>query len=1247
MATPHEETRKTSYEDLRKSLRRSRGGFAAFLTRLCNAVNDGTSEFDEVLAEGHKQRIQAALLEYRQAHQALMAHDTDTDAELDISQMVEVEFNVAETLRFLDQPKICWMMAEESSKITSPQSQQSKTDGLLDVISPPVSDAIHGNYSSLHLPKLALPEFYGAYEKWATFKEQWIRLVVENPLVHGNQGQLIQYLSMALKGPASAIIENTALTADNYNLVWQRLIKRYENHSHLVELYVQGVHMAPEVKSNDSASMICLAEKLEGALRGLEGLGCTQEQQAAVWYLYVVQAKLDNNTRDLWEQSKSLNDMELPTASNFVKFLYTRARQIENMNAKVVLSHDFKLKFMGAKVSSSTHPNKPIRTHLTETKPMPPATNPPSKSSSSKFSVFACNHCGGKHSVTNCAEFIKMTVAQRRTIVFDKHLCENCMWSGHKASNCPNSRRCLVCQQPHHTLLHLDQLCSVDSLHTSASINPSTIQLSSLPFSNWNLKGKNNNVIMAKILLDTGSEVSLLSQALYTQLSDIYTEKQINPPIIVQGIGSDFSYAKRMITISQNINGECFKVDFLIIGRVGKGDYDGILSSHETLRILNALKTPESVCYNIQIQESSFEFRDAPLEHLLAHFWRIDQVPAHTALSAYENYAIQHFNENVKREPGKRFCVALPLISPPSSLGNSYPLALSRLYSVERKMKKDKIYCARYHEFMADYLRRGHMEQVPDEETKQRVNVYFLPYHGVVKEGSSTTKLRVVFDATARPPNGKSLNDILPNTFIEQESLVAILLRFRLFKVSISADIARMFRQIDLEPKQCNLQRILWRFNSNEEPQQYRLRTVTFGMSVSPFLAIRSLRFLGHEVSKSDTEVSNAILMEFYADNWLASYPDLDSAVQVVKRVVACLKGACFELRKFASNMKQILEVVEPSQREMDPMLLDSESKTVLSALGARWDPVTDTLGYLCQLPNIPCQFTKRELLSETARIFDPLGWLTPATIMLRMIMQHIWRDYPSLTWDSELPDALKTDWIAARSQLKNSAEIIKTRWIGIQPNDFVELHTFTDASESAYGAVIYARYNSSLTGKIAVELMASRGRVAPISVQTIPRLELMGALLGAQLTLQVSKDIARCCYLALFTCFSTRAVHIEVAADLSGPTLLQVIIRFISRRGKPVQIVSDNGTNMQYASQALKPIKAPTIGDIVLLFQENIPPMSWPLARITNIFPGSDNIPRVAEIKMGQNTYIRPLNKLVVLPVDTQGHTPGGMLNN
>ena len=136
---------------------------------------------------------------------------------------------------------------------------------------------------------------------------------------------------------------------------------------------------------------------------------------------------------------------------------------------------------------------------------------------------------------------------------------------------------------------------------------------------------------------------------------------------------------------------------------------------------------------------------------------------------------------------------------------------------------------------------------------------FFLPHHEVTKESSATTKLRVVFDASAKTSNGLSLNDILTVGPTIQDDIVSHLLRFRTYKYVISADIEKMYRQVLVRKKDRMYQRVLWKMN---KVKIFELNTVTFGLASAPYLEIRSLKQLAIDEGHKFPLASSVLLKD-------------------------------------------------------------------------------------------------------------------------------------------------------------------------------------------------------------------------------------------------------------------------------------------------------------------------------------------------------------------------------------------------
>ncbi|XP_018358983.1 PREDICTED: uncharacterized protein LOC108758486 [Trachymyrmex cornetzi] len=152
---------------------------------------------------------------------------------------------------------------------------------------------------------------------------------------------------------------------------------------------------------------------------------------------------------------------------------------------------------------------------------------------------------------------------------------------------------------------------------------------------------------------------------------------------------------------------------------------------------------------------------------------------------------------------------------------------LKRFWEDEERLRRHAELSAQYQEFLAEYLSLGHMSVI-DRPSDIALHPVYIPHHPVVRESSSTTKLRVVFNASCKTTNGTSLkNHLLVGPKLQQD-LSAILLRWRQWRFVYMADIAKMFRQILVNPLDADFQRILWRPSSDKPVPHFRLLTVHY-----------------------------------------------------------------------------------------------------------------------------------------------------------------------------------------------------------------------------------------------------------------------------------------------------------------------------------------------------------------------------------------------------------------------------------
>ncbi|XP_072400953.1 uncharacterized protein [Diabrotica undecimpunctata] len=408
----------------------------------------------------------------------------------------------------------------------------------------------------------------------------------------------------------------------------------------------------------------------------------------------------------------------------------------------------------------------------------------------------------------------------------------------------------------------------------------------------------------------------------------------------------------------------------------------------------------------------------------------------------------------------------------------------------------------KYHEFMQEYIQLGHMSKVEDKtDFNSETPNYYLPHHGVLKETSLTTKLRVVFDGSARTDSGLSLNDVLMVGPKLQDDLMCILLRFRKHNVVIASDIEKMYRQVFVCKTQQKLQQILWRFSDEQPIETYKLKTLTYGTAPAAFLAIRSLQQLAHENQLNLPLASQVILKDFYVDDLLTGGSSIEEVKSLKDELNNILCTAGFSLRKWVSNKPEIFDEDIQIKGDIEHYLADD---VTTKTLGLYWNSKIDSLQYKINFSNYT-KVSKRTVLSLVSQIFDPLGLVGPVIIKAKLIMQSLWQ--LKLNWDESLPLDLHTAWNQFRESIADLEKTHISRQVLCSNPINRQLHCFSDASESAYGAALYIR-SLDQGGSCLVHLLCAKSRVAPLKTISLPRLELCGALLAAKLASAVIATI-------------------------------------------------------------------------------------------------------------------------------------------
>ncbi|XP_039310755.1 uncharacterized protein LOC105197317 [Solenopsis invicta] len=487
------------------------------------------------------------------------------------------------------------------------------------------------------------------------------------------------------------------------------------------------------------------------------------------------------------------------------------------------------------------------------------------------------------------------------------------------------------------------------------------------------------------------------------------------------------------------------------------------------------------------------------LNALVRRFWELEEPPRATLpLSPGDAACEEHCLRSHSRDASGRYVVRLATRSALPDLRDTRLTALRVLQANEHRFRREVALRDAYSQFMTEYLELGHMtpaSSLPADCSR----ACYLPHHGVWKGGGEEARIRVVFNGSSRT---SSLNGELlagPNLL---PTLCDVIMRWRKHQFVLAADIEKIYRQIWVHPEDRDPQRIYWRIGSRV--QEFHLNTVTYGLASAPYLAVRTLRQLAEDEGERFPRAAEALPRDTYVDDVLSGASSQLETCELREQLTQLYLAGGFRLRKWVANHEDLLRDIPAEHRSSLPstVALTSEEHDVL---GIRWLPAEDSFA-----PTVKSMteelVTKRTVLRQTARLFDPLGWLAPVVINAKLLIQAAW--LRRLDWDAPLAAEDVECWRRLRTELPVLEEIRIPRWSRADSlGALIEMHGFADASERAYGAVLYLR--TIADGRAWLTLLIAKTRVAPLRQVSLPRLELCAAALLARIAAHTASVLA------------------------------------------------------------------------------------------------------------------------------------------
>ena len=968
--------------------------------------------------------------------------------------------------------------------------------------------------SGANLPRIEIPTFDGNILNWRLFWEQFQAAVHDKP--HLGEIDKLTYLRDALKnGPARTVVQGLTQTADSYQEAVRCLKERYDRPRLIHREHVRSIIQAPPLKACNGRELRRLYDLCNQHIRAIKA---SDDYEIDTLLTIIMELKLDEVTKLKWMEHSN-HSKTTPPHSELLKFLDLQAQHFESAPPE-------------RKLQTTAHKTYAAATEET------------------------CIACGrGNHSVGKCYKLQDMTREERWDVVIKGALCRNCLKPGHIANKCRAPPMCETCHKYHHTLLHKEAgtkpergtTTPKDTTYAVPSRRGDEVLLMTCRVK---VISSDGSVTQARALLDCAASTSLITERLAQQLRlprrpsnftingvagvnvrpkgtvkfkvagarggrEIEVEASVLPkvtadlPTVPVSPVTEWKHLTGL-ELADPDYGVPARIDMLLGGKVfSKAVLHG--RRFGPTGAPSAFKT----CFGWVLNGEVRGAHRQNLTHVccvaldddtLKRFWEIEDYNLLKPIfSPEERAVVEHFENFHTRDKEGRFIVPLPRKVDVTLLGESRDQALRRFKRLEQSLRANGKF-GEFAEVIHEYFEMGHAEHVPQEEVDSpHLEAYYLPMHAVHKEESTTSKLRVVFDASARTTSGSSLNDHLLVGPTVHPSLIDVLLRFRRFRVALTTDVSRMYRAVRLPDDQKDLHRFLWRDNPRKKIMDYRMTRLTFGVSASSFAANMALRQNALSQLEVRPQAARVALESFYVDDGLFGADSTHEAVQLREEIQELFKSGGFKLRKWKSSEREVLASVPEDLRDTGLKQEIHHPDEYTKVLGVEWNMVSDCFRPVIASSEGREPLTKRVLVSNIARLFDVLGWCSPTVILMKIMLQRLWES--NLTWDEPVPEQIEGAWNRWHRELPTLKNFQMPR--SYFPKDFsaktVQLHGFCDASEAAYSGVVYVRAEDE-QNNVHTSLVLAKTKVAPLKRLSIPRLELCGAVILAKLLHHVAK---------------------------------------------------------------------------------------------------------------------------------------------
>ena len=1013
--------------------------------------------------------------------------------------------------------------------------------------------------TGVKLPKIYIKKFSGDPTAWQQFFETFNATVHKNDKI--SNIEKFSYLKGYLTGAAEKCIEGLSLSNDNYEEAIKLLTERYGNPQLVIASHMDKILKTEKVNTTRNCKDLRnLYDQIESHVRSLHTVGVISEHYGPL-LIPIILEKVPDEIKLTISRELGKNNWKIDEFMTVLKNEITARENCEFITHRKPTERNDKDGHFSTEAL------------LTGNK------------------ILICVFCHQNHYSDKCN--LITDVERRKEIVRKNRMCFRCLMTGHPIRKCRNRNNCYRCKSPHHHTaicdkdlrreIRVPKKSEFEEETASNLVNSQTSILlqtaSGIIADNVEIRSRN-----IKILLDPGSQRSYVTNRIVKQIDlkpvgtrtmnvktfgdkngkievlkefefcvknpirgcNVY-KKGYSVPVICSPLSNQrVDIAEKLFPVLKGLDLSDNRKDNRDVDLLIGADYYWTVIEGETRRCnedgLTALNSKlgwilsgpfnekgdtktdvVQLCdTHILKVEMEFENEEEKLEKLVQKFWNLDTLGIpNVELSEYDK-----FRDNVKFVNG-RYEICLPFKENRPVIEDNYKLSKNRLASLKKKLDKDKDLLKKYDDIIKEQIQSGVVQKANSEPAPGEVT--YLPHRAVIRSDHKTTKVRVVFDASAKN-RGSSLNDCLMKGPSLNPLLLDILFRFRAGNIGLIADIEKAYLQISVNPNERDFLRFLWYddiMKDNPEILKYRFTRVIFGATCSQFLLNGVIKLHVEKYKEVDKEFMEKILRSFYVDDLNSCVQTVEEGKEFYKKIKLRFSEANFMVRKWRTNNEKLRNFIN----EQEKISNDPENDTTGDkVLGIKWNEKEDLLRldikeYLKEALMI--KPTKRNVLRIIAGIYDPIGFVQPMTVRLKMFFQDVC--VAKYDWDELLSEELKTKWNTIVNELNNLPEVTLSRAYCINnfedPFEKIEMYGFADSSMIAFGCCIYLKFTKK-SGEVSVSFVTAKTQlVARNKAVTIHRLELLGNLMLSKLVVNVSQALETELNINRIICYSDSQV--------------------------------------------------------------------------------------------------------------------------